>query len=60
MTTTPEAALGAALIARLRADPGLQAILARRVYDEPPPDPVYPYLHLGRIQSRPLGRRLGR
>ncbi len=59
MPTSPEAALSVALLARLRADANLQAVLAKRVYDEPPPDPVYPYLHLGRLQSRPWGGASG-
>ena len=59
MTLDPERALSAALIAALRADPGLQPLLAGRVYDEPPPDPDYPYLHVGRMQSRPWGGASG-
>ena len=59
MTLDPERALSAALLARLRADPVLASLLAQRVYDEPPPDPVYPYLHLGRVQSRPWGGASG-
>ena len=59
MTIDPERALSAALIAALRADAGLAPLLAGRVYDEPPPDPVYPYLHVGRMQSRPWGGASG-
>ena len=59
MPLDPQRALGAALLARLRADPVLQPLLAGRVYDEPPPDPVYPYLQLGRVQSRPWGGASG-
>ena len=55
MTTDPERALSAALLARLRADPGVAADVATRVYDQPPPDPVHPYLHLGRVETRPIG-----
>jgi hypothetical protein len=59
MPLDPERALSAALLARLRADPGLQPLIAGRAYDEPPADPVYPYLHLGRVQSRPTGGASG-
>ena len=59
MTLDPERALSAALIVALRADAGLQPLLGGRVYDEPPPRPDYPYLHLGRMQSRPWGGASG-
>lgn len=51
----PERALQAAMISRLRAEPALTAALGgTRVYDEPPEDPVYPYVAVGRMESRPL------
>jgi hypothetical protein len=57
MPIDPERALSAALLAHQRADPTLPALLGSppRVYDEPPPDPVYPYLAVGRVESRPWG-----
>ena len=51
-----ETALQIALLARLRADVGLQALIGTpaRVWDEPPEDPGYPYLLIGRGESRPV------
>ena len=40
-------ALQAALIARLRADADLAALVFGRVYDEPPKDVAFPYVRLG-------------
>ncbi|HYD71994.1 MAG TPA: DUF3168 domain-containing protein [Candidatus Binatia bacterium] len=31
----------------------LQALLSDRIYDDPPADAVFPYLTLGRVESRP-------
>lgn len=31
----------------------LQALVSDRIYDEPPADAVFPYLTLGRVESRP-------
>lgn len=46
-----------ALLAGLRAaaltDAGVQAILGDRLFDEPPPDALYPYATLGRVETRP-------
>jgi hypothetical protein len=53
MPLDPERSLAAALIARLRAEPAL-ADLQGRVYDEPPSRPDYPYLSIGRSQTRLL------
>lgn len=55
MSLDAERALTAALLARLRADPGLAADVGPRVYDQPPADPGYPYLVLGRSEVRPFG-----
>lgn len=51
-----ETALQTALIARLRADAGLAALLGTppRVWDEPPADPGFPHLLIGRGESRPV------
>lgn len=49
----------AALIAAIRATLLAHGdVIARlgdppRVYDEPPPDPIFPYVTLGRVESRP-------
>ena len=48
-------ALVAALIARLRGDAVLQALIDQRVWDEPPEGPGYPHLLIGRSESRPVG-----
>ncbi len=53
MTTDPGRALAAALLSAVRADPALSALVGGRIWDEPPPDPVHPYLHLGRLELRP-------
>jgi len=46
-----------ALIAALRdaalAHAGVAALVGARVYDDPPADVVFPYLTLGRAESRP-------
>ena len=57
MTLDPERALQGAIFARLRGDPALSALLGDpvRVYDEPPADPVYPYLTLARSEAKPWG-----
>ncbi len=55
MPIDPERALAAALIAAVRADPGVNALVAGRVWDQPPPDAVTPYLQLGRVEARPAG-----
>ena len=55
MPIDPERALAAALLAAVRADPGVNALVAGRAWDQPPPDPVYPYVQLGRIEVQPAG-----
>jgi hypothetical protein len=51
----PEWALQAALHGVLAADAGVRAVLGdpARVYDEPPPDPIFPYLTYGRSECLP-------
>lgn len=51
-----ETALQKALIAHLRADAALQALLGNpaRVWDAPPRFAVSPYLTIGRSESRPV------
>lgn len=50
-----EKALAAAMRAALMAHEDVKAVLgdAARIYDDPPPDPVFPYLTLGRLEARP-------
>ena len=47
------AALQKAIVARLRSDAGVEAIVDDRIYDNVPPDPAFPYLSLGPEQSLP-------
>jgi len=42
-----------AVIARLRADPGVIAIVGNRIYDNPPPEADFPYLSIGPDQTLP-------
>jgi hypothetical protein len=49
-----EAALQAALIARLRADDTLDALVSGRVWDGEPAKRVFPYVTVSRVQSRPV------
>ena len=55
MTLDPERALQRALIDHLRADDGVRATLGHpaAIYDEPPQDPGWPHLLIGRSESRP-------
>lgn len=51
-----ENALQEALIAHLRDDAALKALLGdpARVWDQPPGEPVFPHLLIGRSESRPV------
>ncbi|WP_374513181.1 DUF3168 domain-containing protein [Brevundimonas sp.] len=49
-----ERALQKALLAHLRADPGVSALLADRLWDAPPENPDHPHLLIGRSESRPV------
>ena len=51
-----ELALQKALIAHLADDPGLRALLGEppRIWDAPPGRPGFPYLRIGRCESRPV------
>jgi hypothetical protein len=57
MSLDPERALQQALLTKLRGNGDLMALLGNppRVYDEPPADLVYPYVSLGRSETRPWG-----
>lgn len=56
MSPDPETALAGAVLTRLRADPALKAILGGRaeVHLDPPAEPVYPMVTIGRCESRPV------
>ncbi len=47
-----ERALQKALIAHLRADPGVSALVDSRVWDAAPSDPGHPHLTIARSESR--------
>lgn len=49
-----ELALQKGIVARLKADATLDALVGGRVWDAAPPDPLYPHVKLGRSQSRPV------
>lgn len=51
-----ESALQKALIAHLRADGALQALLGdpARIWDQAPREAAYPHLSIGRCESRPV------
>lgn len=49
-----ERGLQKALLAHLRADPGVTALLGDRLWDAAPDDPGHPHLVIGRSESRPL------
>lgn len=55
MSLDPDRALQAAVLACLRADSSVSALLAGRIYDEPPASPAYPYVAIGRTETRPWG-----
>ena len=48
-----ERALFAALREAVLADAGVAALVSERIYDDPPADVVFPYVSLGRVESRP-------
>lgn len=49
-----ELALAAAIRAHAMADAGVKAVLGdpARFYDDPRPDPVFPYVTIGRVETR--------
>ncbi|RZJ16409.1 MAG: DUF3168 domain-containing protein [Brevundimonas sp.] len=54
--TDHEGALARALIAHLKGDGALQALLGNpvRIWDQPPEEATFPHLLVGRNESRPL------
>lgn len=47
-----ERALAAALRDAALLDASVAALVSQRIYDEPPPDAVFPYVTLGRVETR--------
>ena len=43
------------MLACLRADSSVGALLSGRIHDEPPASPTYPYVTIGRTETRPWG-----
>jgi hypothetical protein len=54
-----ERALVAALRDAMLDTSALQALVGDRIYDNPPADVVFPYLTLGRVESRPADASSG-
>lgn len=54
MADGPDLALQVALVAALRADAGLAALVGPRIYDEPPQKTRFPYVRIGTVNARPL------
>jgi hypothetical protein len=52
---SPELALQKAILAVLRADAGVSVLAVGGVHDQPPADPGYPLVTLGRSEVRPWG-----
>lgn len=50
-----ERALAAAMRDALLGDDGVKAVLGNpaRIFDDPPPDPAFPYATFGRFESKP-------
>lgn len=49
---SPERAFLSAVRDAALADADVQTVLGARIYDDHPPDPVFPYMTIGRIESR--------
>jgi hypothetical protein len=49
-----EIALAAAIRSAAMDDASVQAIVSDRVYDDPPPGVMFPYITIGRVESRPI------
>ena len=47
-------ALQKALVAKLKADAGVVALVGARIYDQPPQAALRPYVRIGGIEPRPL------
>lgn len=49
----PSLPLQAAIVARLKNDSAVQAVVGQRIYDEVPANPTFPYISLGDNQVLP-------
>lgn len=49
-----DVALAAGIRTAAMEDSGVQALIGARFYDDPPPDVVFPYVTIGRVDSRPV------
>lgn len=49
---SPERAFLSAVRDAALADANVQTVLGARIYDDHPPDPIFPYMTIGRIESR--------
>lgn len=54
MADGPALALQKGLIAKLKADTTLTALVGARIYDEPPEPPTFPYVRLGTFVAEPF------
>lgn len=54
MPDGPALALQVALVAALRADAGVSALVDARIYDEPPQNVTFPYVRIGTLDVAPL------
>lgn len=54
MADGPALALQAGLVAALKADAGIAALVGARVYDEPPQGVVFPYVAIGALDVEPF------
>jgi len=57
MIPDPDRALVAALVTALTGAPLLSGLTGAAVHDQPPAVPAYPYLQIGRTESKPVGGR---
>ncbi len=49
-----EIAVAAAVRAAAMDNAAVQTLIGERFYDDPPPDATFPYLTIGRVESKPL------
>ena len=49
----PSLELQAAIVSKLKNDPGVTAVVGQRIYDEVPANPQFPYISLGDNQVLP-------
>lgn len=54
MADGPDLALQKAVIARLRGNAPLTALVGARIYDEPPQAVTFPYVRIGQVELQPL------